>query len=261
MKIGPDGNSTSLRRRWGVPLGVATGVTAVSLTAVAVLGGVGDASPTAPDVTEGAPAGTPTSTASTGPTTTDDQKDFTVTSTRTTPIPAGTVARILSSCLGASAAQYDPVIALRAPAASPTADGVVLAVDSAGQYVQCATKGDRGTSLAHPPTFINNRLWGTGRTIAYFDSTFERGDNEQFVAVGAGHYTAQVAKVTVSFGDSPQEYPARMSDGAFAYATALTPDTPPGPRYMGPNPSVHAYDASGKEIYNQLEDPTFTGDG
>ncbi|MFF0693111.1 hypothetical protein ACFYU4_10785 [Streptomyces tendae] len=50
-----------------------------------------------------------------------------------------------------------------------------------------------------------------------------------------------------------------MAQGAFVYGAALTPDTPVGPRYPGPSPYVHAYDASGKEIYNQAEDPKFTG--
>ncbi|MFE7595328.1 hypothetical protein ACFU6K_38620, partial [Kitasatospora sp. NPDC057512] len=78
----------------------------------------------------------------------------TVTSTATTPIDAGTVAEILASCLGSEASKYHAVIGVRAPVASPGTDGVVVAVDSAGQYVQCESKGDKGNSMSSPATFI-----------------------------------------------------------------------------------------------------------
>ncbi|MGW0859554.1 hypothetical protein ACWD3D_30775, partial [Streptomyces sp. NPDC002690] len=45
MTIEAEDNRGSLRRRWGVPLGVATGVAAMSVGAVAVFGGAGDAAP------------------------------------------------------------------------------------------------------------------------------------------------------------------------------------------------------------------------
>ncbi|MFF8537450.1 hypothetical protein ACF07B_36705 [Streptomyces sp. NPDC015532] len=272
MKIDPEDNRASLRRRWAVPLGVATGVTAVSVAAVAVLSGVGDAKPLLAD-----PAGNPTGVAapsspittrgstsagagsapsSTRTTSTPDA--FAVTSVTTTPIDAGTVARILASCLGSDASRYHAVVAARAPVASRDGDGVVIAVNSADQYVQCESKGDKGNSLDSPPTFINNRLWGTGRTIEYFDSIRASVGKGRYLMLGAGHYTSDVAKIAISYGDNPKQYPAVMAGGAFVYAAALSVDNP-GSHYAGPSPYVHAYNASGEEIYNQEKDPQFTG--
>ncbi|MFG2406918.1 hypothetical protein ACGFR8_21710 [Streptomyces brevispora] len=272
MKIDPEEYRASLRRGWAVPLGVAAGVAALSVAAVAGFSGVGDAKPLL-----ASPAGNPTNTtaspsASATPGSTSGgvgstpssapvsptQDTFTITSTKTTPIDTGTVAKILSSCLGSDAARYHAVIAVRTPVASQDADGVVVAVDSAGQYVQCESKGDKGNSPDSPPTFINNRLWGTGHTISYFDSIGAPAGKKQHLMLGAGHYTSNVAKITISYGDSPKQYPAVMAGGAFAYAAALTPGTShSGPRFTGPSPYVHAYDASGKEIYNQKKDPQF----
>ncbi|MFG2317593.1 hypothetical protein [Streptomyces tendae] len=263
MKIGPQDNGTSLRRRWGVPLGVAGGVTAVSLAAVVVLGGTGDSGPEAatPAHGGGSPAAsTPTAgqSASSAPGGSSSETGFTITDATTTPIDAGTVTKILSSCLGPDASRYEPVVAVRTPLASADWDGVVVAVDSAGQYVQCQSKGAKGTSLDSPPTFINDRLWGSGRVVAYFDSMMVPAGEGRYLMLGAGHYASDVSRITVSYGDDPKQYPARMAGGAFVYGAALSPDTPPGPRYLGPSPYVHAYDASGKEIYNQAEDPKFT---
>ncbi|MER6120417.1 hypothetical protein [Streptomyces sp. NPDC001743] len=271
MKIDTEDNRGSLRRRWGVPLGVATGVAAVSVAAVAAFGGVGDAKPvlagpagnptgaatspspsTAPGSTSGGAGDTPSSApASTTP------DAFTVTSGKTTPIDAGTVTKILSSCLGSDASRYHSVIAVRTPLASKDWDGVVVAVDSAGQYVQCESKGDKGNSPDSPPTFINNRLWGTGRTIAYFDSLGTVVGKGKYLMLGAGHYASNVSKIAISYGDDPKQYPAVMAGGAFVYGAALSADTS-DPHYAGPNPCVHAYDASGKEIYDQKKDPQFT---
>ncbi len=136
---------------------------------------------------------------------------FTVTSTATTPIDAGAVAKILASCLGSDASKYHAVIAVRTPVASQDQDGVVIAVDSADQYVQCETKGDRGTSQDVPPTFINNRLWGTGHIVEYFDSIGEPVGQGRYLSLGAGHYTSDVAKITISYGDNPKQYPAVMA--------------------------------------------------
>ncbi|MFD4478337.1 hypothetical protein ACFWPU_19840 [Streptomyces sp. NPDC058471] len=276
MKIGPQDNGASLRRRWGVPLGVATGVTALSVAAVVVLGGTEDAGPSAADPAhsggspvESTPAPSPS--ASHGATSGEDgsapsshrgassEAAFAITDATTTPIDTGSVTKILSACLGPEASQYHAVIAVRTPVASRDRDGVVVAVNSAGQYVQCQSKGDKGTSQDSPPTFINDRLWGTGRVVEYFDSMLEPVGAGKYLMLGAGHYTSDVAKITISYGDDPKEYPARMAGGAFVYGAALSPDTPPGPRYMGPSPYVHAYDAAGKEIYNQAKDPKFTG--
>lgn len=275
MKIGPQGNAASLRRRWGVPLSVATGVAALSVAGVVVLGGTGDAKPSAADPAHsgGSPGGStprPSPSASHGATSGGDgsapssprgmspEAAFAITDARTTPIDAETVTRILSSCLGPDASQYHAVIAVRTPIASRDWDGVVVAVNSADQYVQCQSKGDKGTSQDSPPTFINDRLWGTGRVIEYFNSMLEPVGTGKYLMLGAGHYTPDVAKITISYGDDPKEYPARMAGGAFVYGAALSPDMPPGPRYMGPNPYVHAYNSSGKEIYNQAKDPKFT---
>ncbi|WP_392673574.1 hypothetical protein [Streptomyces sp. LN785] len=272
MKIGPEDNRASLRRRWGVPLGVAGGVAAMSVAAVAVFSGIGDAKPLLAD-----PAGNPTSAAaspspsptrgstsagagSASPSARESSAPgtFSITSGTTTPIDAGTVAEILASCLGSDASRFHAVVAVRAPIASQDRDGVVIAVDSADQYVQCESKGDKGTSQDSPPTFINNRLWGTGRMIEYFDSTSAPADKGQHLMLGAGHYTSDITKITISYGDNPKQYPAVMAGGAFVYAAALSIDNP-GPHYAGPSPYVHAYDASGAEIYNQKKDPQFTG--
>ncbi|MFJ9610339.1 hypothetical protein ACIRS1_28810 [Kitasatospora sp. NPDC101176] len=176
-----------------------------------------------------------------------------VTSTATTPIEAGAVARILGSCLGSEASKYHAVIAVRTPVASTDTDGVVIAVDSAGQYVQCESKGNKGTSKSVPATFINDRLWGAGHLIEFFDSFSTPTGAGQHLSLGAGHYTPDVAKVTISYGDDPTQYPAVMAGGAFAYAAAVT--TGPDRTSFPPAPYVHAYDADGKEIYNQKTQP------
>lgn len=244
MKIDPEDNNVSLRRRWGVPLSVAAGVTAVCAAAVAVFGGTGEAEPSLADPAAG--GGGPSSAAtSSSPNTragstsggagsasstaraASTQVAFTITSAKTTPIGAATIAKILSSCLGQDASQYHAVIAVRTPVASGDWDGVVVAVNSADQYVQCESKGDKGTSQAVPPTFINNRLWGTGRVIEYFDSFMANAGKGKYLMLGAGHYTSDVAKITISYGNDPKQYPAVMSGGAFTYAAALSPDAPP----------------------------------
>jgi len=182
---------------------------------------------------------------------------FTVTSTTTAPIDAGAVAEILASCLGSEASQYHAVIAVRAPVASSDTDGVVIAVNSANQYVQCESKGHKGNSMSVPPTFINDRLWGTGHLIEYFDSFSEPAGAGQFLSLGAGHYTPDVAKVTISYGDDPTQYPTVMAGGAFVYTAAIS--TGHNKSGFSPDPYVHAYNADGKEIYNQKTQPTVKG--
>ncbi|MFE4518637.1 hypothetical protein ACFRMQ_31155 [Kitasatospora sp. NPDC056783] len=181
----------------------------------------------------------------------------TVTSTATTPIDAGTVTKILASCLGSEASKYHAVIGVRAPVASADTDGVVVAVDSAGQYVQCESKGHKGTSMSVPATFINDRLWGAGHLIEFFDSFSTRVGAGQSLSLGAGHYTSDVAKVTISYGDNPTQYPAVMAGGAFVYAAAISTDA--AANSFGPAPYVHAFDADGKEIYNQKTQPNVKG--
>ncbi|GAA1406731.1 hypothetical protein GCM10009639_54860 [Kitasatospora putterlickiae] len=173
-------------------------------------------------------------------------------STATSPIDAGTVAGILGSCLGSGASKYQAVIAVRTPVASPAADGVVVAVDSAGQYVQCESKGDQGTSMSVPATFINDHQWGAGHLIKFFDGFSTPADGGQHLSLGAGHYTPDVAKVTISYGDDPTQYPAVMAGGAFVYTAAIST----GPNGKAPAPYVHAYDTDGKEIYNQKTQPS-----
>ncbi|MFI7338186.1 hypothetical protein ACIBUY_09625 [Streptomyces sp. NPDC050085] len=261
MKIDTENDRPSARFRWGVPLAVATGVAVVSVAAVSAFGRTGDAEPLVAD-----PAGNPTRAATPTPASPSAGKSqgraagatsFTVTSTRTTSIDAGTVSRILASCLGQDASRFHPVLAVRTPVAAQDQDGVVIAVDPDGQYVQCGTKGDKGTSTSHPPTFINDRLWGTGHKVSYFESTGARAGQGQYLMVGAGHYTSDIAKITISYNDSPKEYPAVMAGGAFVYAASAS-GVSPDPKDPGPVPYVHAYDASGKEIYNQKKDPQFS---
>ncbi|WP_369185305.1 hypothetical protein [Streptomyces sp. Y1] len=221
------------------------------------------ATPTNAPTADGKPSGTPTAAASdAGPSVTwvpATSAASTVTSTATAPIDAGAVAGILASCLGSEASQYHAVIAVRAPIASADTDGVVIAVDSAGQYVQCESKGDKGTSTSVPATFINDRLWGAGHLIEYFDSFSARAGAGQFLSLGAGHYTPEVAKVTISYGDDPTQYPAVMAGGAFVYTAAITTGDAGNTGNTGkdfpPAPYVHAYNADGKEIYNQKTQP------
>ncbi|MEU0304487.1 hypothetical protein ABZ252_34305 [Streptomyces sp. NPDC006175] len=266
MKIGPENNRASLRRRWGVPLGVATGVAGMSVAAVAVFSGIGDAEPLLagpagnPTSAAASPSpGTPEGTRSASPSaeTSSAADKFTITSGTTTPIEAGAVTKILASCLGSDASRFQPVVGVRTPVASEGSDGVVVAVDSTGQYVQCQSKGGKGTTPNSPPTFINDRLWATDRTIEYFDSFLEPAGKGQYLMLGAGHHTSDIVKITISYGDDPKQYPAVMAGGAFVYAAALATDDP-DPHYAGPSPYVHAYDASGKEVYNQKKDPQFT---
>ncbi|MGW4892717.1 hypothetical protein ACWEQL_10700 [Kitasatospora sp. NPDC004240] len=178
---------------------------------------------------------------------------FTVTSTSTTPIEAEAVAGILTSCLGSEASKYHAVIAVRAPVASADTDGVVIAVNSAEQYVQCESKGNKGTSRSVPATFINDRLWGTGHLIEFFDSFSSPAGAGQRLSLGAGHYTPEVAKVTISYGDDPTQYPAVMAGGAFVHAAAIS--TAPDGSPFAAAPYVHAFNADGKEIYNQKTQP------
>ncbi|WP_406097400.1 hypothetical protein [Kitasatospora purpeofusca] len=179
---------------------------------------------------------------------------FTVAGTSTTPIDAGAVAGILASCLGSDASQYHAVIAVRTPVASADTDGVVIAVNSAGQYVQCESKGNNGRSSSVPATFINDRLWGTGHLIEFFDSFSTPAAAGQRLSLGAGHYTPDVAKVTVSYGDDPTQYPTVMAGGAFVHTAAIA--TSPDGNSFPPAPYIHAYNADGKEIYNQKTQPT-----
>ncbi|MFK4121871.1 hypothetical protein [Streptomyces longwoodensis] len=218
---------------------------AATATAIATAAGVASAATGTPQHTATA-HGKPSGNRVTAP-----QDGFTVTSTRTSPIGAGAVAKILASCLGQDASNFHAVIAVRAPVATQDTDGVVIAVNSARQYVQCETKGHKGTSMSVPPTFINDRLWGTGHLIEFFDSFSEPANGEQTLSLGAGHYTPDVARITISYGDNPTQYPALMADGAFVYTAALS-----GPERNSPSPYVHAYNAAGQEIYNQQTEPT-----
>lgn len=289
MKINPEDKPASLRRSWGLPLGVAAAVAVVSVTAATAFGGHATAKPALATTALGAgiptagatatPGGsaagsaTPTHGAtrgagaagagggsvSSGPVT-PVPVSWTFNSGKTTQIDAGTVARILASCLGSDASQYHAVIAVRTPIASQDWDGAVVAVNSAAQYVQCETKGDQGTSPDSPPTFINNRLWNAGHTIAFFDSISESAGKQRYLSLGAGHYTSDVAKITVSYGSDSTEYPAIMAGGAFFYASDMTAHTSGskpaghGSFITGPNPYIHAYNAAGQEIYNQVKD-------
>ncbi|MFZ4237678.1 hypothetical protein ACOZGD_21135 [Streptomyces murinus] len=177
----------------------------------------------------------------------------------TTPIEAGAVDRILSSCLGSDAGRFHPVIAVRTPAAAKDWDGTVIAVDAAGQYVQCQTKGERGSSPDVPPTFINDRLWGTGHIVEYFDAVGQSAGKGRYLSLGAGHYTTGVAKITVSYGDDPKQYPAVMAGGAFFYTASFSTGSSTAKLIAARSTSyVHAYNAAGKEIYNQKKDPQFT---
>ncbi|MEE4540392.1 hypothetical protein V2S66_00225 [Streptomyces sp. V4-01] len=272
MKIDPEDKHTSLPRRWALPLGVAAGVAALSVAAVAVFGGQGADKPALaanganPGNAATSPVPTPTAARAGSATpsaraTSDPTAAFSVTSTGTTPISAGAVARILASCLGSDAPDYHAVIAVRTPVASHDWDGAVIAVDSGHRYVQCETKGDRGTSQDVPPTFVNDRLWGTGRLIEFFDSVGEPAGRGRYLSLGAGHYAPEVAKITVSYGDDPKQYPAVMAGGAFFSTAAFsTGASTREPFSAYSTPYVHAYDAAGREIYDQQKDPRFTGD-
>ncbi|MER7846183.1 hypothetical protein ABTZ03_19775 [Kitasatospora sp. NPDC096077] len=215
--------------------------------------------PQAPNAAEAGPAGTaavPGKGPSAGPVTVTPSA-FKVTSTATSPIDAATTAKILASCLGSEASQYHSVIAVRTPTATADTDGVVVAVNSAKQYVQCESKGAKGTSSSVPATFINDRLWGVGHLVEFFDDSTAPVGGGKFLTLGAGHYTPDVAKVTISYGDDPTQYPAVMADGAFVYTAAIS--TGKDSVSSTPNPYVHAFNAAGKEIYNQKTQPNIKG--
>ncbi|QMU69585.1 hypothetical protein [Streptacidiphilus sp. P02-A3a] len=287
MRINPEDKPASARRSWGLPLGIAAGVAVVSVGAVTAFGGhatakpefvttaLGAGIPTSSPTASASPSAAPTHSATPGSSAapgtgsgggglvtsspvTPVPVTWTFTSGKTTPIDAGTVTKILASCLGSAASQYHAVIAVRTPVASSDWDGAVVAVNSAAQYVQCETKGDQGTSQDSPPTFINNRLWNAGHTIEFFDSFGEAVGQGQYLSLGAGHYTSKVAKVTISYGSNPTEYPAIMAGGAFFYASDMSSGTSvssgPGSFVPGPDPYIHAYNAAGQEIYNQVKD-------
>ncbi len=272
MNIDPEDERTSPARRWVLPLGIAAGVAALSVAAVSAFGGERAAEPVqagsggrptsaaaSPGPSRVSPAAGADSTPSSAPSASAPAA-FTVTSVATTPIKTGAVAKILASCLGSDAARFHPVIAVRTPAASRDWDGAVIAVDSAGQYVQCQAKGERGSSQDVPPTFINNRLWGSGHIVEYFDSLGRPTGRGRYLSLGAGHYTSGVAKITVSYGENPKQYPAVMAGGAFFYTAAFsTGSLAPKALSAKTTPYVHAYNAAGKEIYNQEKDPQFTG--
>jgi hypothetical protein len=271
MEIDQQDNRASIRSRWGLPLGVATGVAAVSVAAVAIFGGLGDAKPplAAPALSGGSPTsaaaspspsttrGSASGGVGSGPSSAAEKPTATVISTTTTPIDAGTAAKILASCMGSDAPQYHVAVAVRTPIATKDWDGVLVAVNSAGQYVQCESKGDKGNSPDVPPTFINNRMWGAGHVIEYFDGMGEAAGQGQQLVLGAGHYTSDVARITISYGDNPTQYPAAMAGGAFVYAAAATRPSLSGLHVPIPIPVsyIHAYNASGEEIYNQQKDP------
>lgn len=272
MKIDQEDEQTSLVRRWGLPLGIAAGVAALSVVAVTVVGGERAAepvqagsggSPTSAAASSGPGRGSPSAGAGTTPSSAPSASAppaVTVTSVTTTPIKAEAVGRILSSCLGSDAARFHPVIAVRTPAAAKDWDGTVIAVDSAGQYVQCQTKGERGSSPDVPPTFINDRLWGTGHLVEYFDSIGQPAGKGRYLSLGAGHYTSGVAKMTVSYGEDPKQYPVVMAGGAFFYSASFSTGSSTAKLIAAMStPYVHAYNAAGKEIYNQKKDPQFTG--
>ncbi|MHA6759400.1 hypothetical protein [Streptacidiphilus sp. PAMC 29251] len=288
MRIDPEDQPASLRRSWGLPLGVAAAVAVVSVAAVTAFGGHATAKPALDTTALG--TGIPTSGATASPSrsatpthgatsthsatrgagssgggsvssgpVTPAPVSWTFISGKTPPIAAGTAARILASCMGSEASKYHVVIAVRTPIASKDWDGALVAVNSAGQYVQCETKGDRGTSPDSPPTFINNRLWNAGHTIEFFDSFGASAGQRDSLSLGAGHYTSAVAKITVSYDSNPKEYPVIMAGGAFFYASDMTntlgsSSSSPGSFVLTPNPYLHAYNAAGQEIYNQVKD-------
>ncbi|MFJ5229535.1 hypothetical protein ACIQBJ_06485 [Kitasatospora sp. NPDC088391] len=235
------------RRRHGLAGAAACAATALCLALPAVL------HPSAPPQAPGPRRGAATADAPSGSASPRPSAAFTVTGTATAPIDAGTTAEILASCLGAEASKYHPVIAVRTPVASSNADGpdgVVVAVDSAHRYVQCGTRGRTGRSVSVPPTFINDRLWSPGRLVEFFDSFSAPAGPGRYLGVETGHYAPEVAKVTVSYGDDPTEYPAVMAGGAYVAAAAVSSGPLPPPCY------VHAYDAHGTELYDQRTQPT-----
>ncbi|MFE6866358.1 hypothetical protein ACFVFS_07360 [Kitasatospora sp. NPDC057692] len=230
--------------------GMATAATGTSTPAPAATGKP-SAAPVAP-AAPAAPAATASGTGSAATGATATPAASPVTSTATVPIDVADTAAILASCLGSDAPQYQAVIAVRTPVASADTDGVVVAVDSAGQYVQCESKGNTGQSSSVPPTFINDRLWGVGHLIEFFDNFSTPAGAGQRLSLGAGHYTPEVAKVTVSYGEDPTQYPTVMAGGAYVHAAAVS--TGPDGNFR-PAPYIHAFNADGTEIYNQKTQP------
>ncbi|MFD0345600.1 hypothetical protein ACFQ0M_04930 [Kitasatospora aburaviensis] len=112
---------------------------------------------------------------------------------------------------------------------------MVIAVNSANQYVQCESKGNKGNSRSVPATFINDRLWGTGHLIEFFDSlSAPAGAGQRLSPPGT---TPEVAKVTISYGDDPTQYPTVMAGGAFVYTAAVS-TSPDGNSFPRPPTSM-----------------------
>jgi hypothetical protein len=163
------------------------------------------------------------------------------------PLPADRVAKILHSCLGADASKFHAVVAVNTSVATKRQDAVVVASDSGNGAVVCTALGDTGTRD------ISSQ--GTAYSpITEFDSGSDfntaaqtGGEPTTYLLTDVGHYSEDVAKVTVSYGDEAKQIPAVMKDGIFY----LSVSTPWDARYSHPPVGyVHAFDASGKEIYN-----------
>jgi hypothetical protein len=172
-----------------------------------------------------------------------------------TPIPADQIAAILKSCLGDDAAKVTPVVAEHTAIATTQQDGIVVARDGQGRYVVCHVLGTAGRSSSQPPYHTLDQQPGVAGSdqIQDIDSGGDLntpGQKTQ-LTTSVGHYGTKVARVTISYGTNPAEYPALMKDGVFflSVSTAAQPDHP-----EATNGYVHAYDASGKVLYNGVTD-------
>jgi hypothetical protein len=171
------------------------------------------------------------------------------------PIPADQVTAILHSCMGDEANNLTALVAVRTAIATKNQDGVVIAVDKQGRYVECHTRAAVGETYNKPPYFtVTERPGERGNaSIQPFD---EGGDAnvagpKTELMTNAGHYAAGVTRVTVSYGTEAKEYPALMKDGVYFLSVSTPVDPNWSHQAIG---VVHAYDANGKVLYNGLDE-------
>jgi hypothetical protein len=321
MRIDPEDRHVSLGRRWGLPLGVATGVAALGVTAVAVLSGGATKNTATTEIGPGASAPSPTPTVpvpgalagipgakvlasgaaceamlrnqslvpsgyalamgSDGAKSVDGanwtcvgvpksgqpaQIDPTAPVIATgggQQLAAGRVGRILASCLGSDAPKYHAVIAVGTAIATRNEDGYVVAKNDAGKFAVCSALGDvgrqadgDGKDVNLKPTVADGAVQVLDEGTDFATPGTDGGTPTSYLVINSGHVSSKVAKVTISYGTESQQYPAIVRDGAYF----LSVSTPYEADYSHPPIGwVHAFDASGHEIYNQSTDPQENG--
>ena len=253
MRIDPDEKHMSLGRLWGLPLGVATGVATLGVTAVAVFGGGTSKSTVTMPIGPGASlASSSTSPGLTAPTTPGPQIDPTapvITTGGGRQLTADRVAKILASCLGSDASRFHAVIAVSTAIATTDEDGYVIAKNDGGKFAECSAHGDVGRPGDGGGADINLLPTQAGGAVQMFSGGTDfntpgtDGTPTSYLVINSGHVSSAVVKVTITYGTERKQYPAILEGGAY-YLSVSTPyhknDSHP------PVGWVHAFDASGK---------------